>query len=97
MSVKEANSLQALVDRNSEATDTGGFVSLSTVGTCIVFVFGNDIREERLSCIFKFQIIKSQVSLYRIQNEPGDLWFATCVQLFDSLFSVMASVVLKTV
>ena len=28
---KEANSLQALVDRNSEATDTGRFVSLSTV------------------------------------------------------------------
>ena len=28
---KEAKSLQALVDRNSEATDTGGFVSLSTV------------------------------------------------------------------
>ena len=28
---KEANSLHALVDRSSEATDTGGFFSLSTV------------------------------------------------------------------
>lgn len=30
-SVKEANSLQALVDGGSGATDTGGFVSLLTV------------------------------------------------------------------
>ena len=54
----EANSLQALVDRSSEATDTGGFVSLysSKQGKCVVF--GNDVREERLSCIFQFQIIK---------------------------------------
>lgn len=28
---KEANSLQALVESSSGATDTGGFVSLSTV------------------------------------------------------------------
>ena len=27
---EEENSLQTLVDRNSEATDSGGFVSLST-------------------------------------------------------------------
>ena len=48
--------MQALVDRNSEATDTGGFVSLSTV----VFVFGNDVREERLSGNFQFQMIKAK-------------------------------------
>jgi len=28
---KEENSLQAVVDKNAEATNTGGFVSLSTV------------------------------------------------------------------
>ncbi len=38
---KEANSLQALVDNSSEATDTGGFVSLSTMAnkTRALFLF----------------------------------------------------------
>ena len=44
----DANSLQALVDRCSEATGTGGFVSLSTAA--------NKARE-----LFLFLVIMSEV------------------------------------
>ena len=62
MSVKKANSLQALVDRNSEATDTGGLVSLSTVANKAreLFLFLVMMSEERLSCLFYFLIIYAE-------------------------------------
>lgn len=56
--MKEANSLQALVDRGSGATDTGGFVSLLTVSNkahALLFL-GDDVREEGPPRISQFQI-----------------------------------------
>ena len=42
--------MQALVDRNSEATDTGGFVSLSTVANRVshmhIFITETSNRED---------------------------------------------------
>ena len=57
---KEAKSLHALVDRNSEATDTGGLVSLSTVANKAraLFLFlvmmseKNDCRALFISIVF---------------------------------------------
>ena len=44
----DANSLQALVDRCSEATGTGGFVSLSKARALILFLV---IMSERKDCL----------------------------------------------
>ena len=50
------NSLQALVDKNPDATGTGGFVNLLTVAQklCELLVSGNNVREEGPSCIPQF-------------------------------------------
>ncbi len=50
--------MQALVADSSEATDTGGFVSLSAVANkmFVVLVSGDDVREEGLPCISQCQI-----------------------------------------
>ena len=79
------NSLQALVDRCSEATGTGGFVSLLTVANkaqaLLLFLA---ILSEKKDCLDLYKKYKD--SLYKCQNEPGDLFFATCAQLFDIPF-----------
>lgn len=52
VSDKEANSLQALVDRNSGATDTGGFVSLSTAANrAHVSLLFLKIMSEKKDCL----------------------------------------------
>ena len=58
---KEANSFQALVDRSSEASDTRGFVSLSTLANkaqaLLLFLA---MMSEKKDCISHFQIINAK-------------------------------------
>ena len=53
---KDANSSQALVDRCSEATGTGGFVSLSAVANraWALLLFVDNVWEEGLPWLFQF-------------------------------------------
>ena len=59
---KAAKSLQASVDRNSEATGIGGFVNLSTVANneralLLFLVIVSKEKNKGPSCIFQSQIL----------------------------------------
>lgn len=85
---KEANSLQALVDKCSEATGTGEFVSLLTVAnkTRALLLFLVIISEKKACLAFFSSKLYIEASLYRYHSEPGELFFTVAVQLFDTLF-----------
>ena len=64
----------------SEATCTGGFVSVLTVANkAPALLLLSVIMSEKKDCL-------DNVSLYKCQNEPGDLFFTTCTWLFNIPF-----------
>ncbi len=85
---KEANSLQALVDNSSEATDVEGLLVCPLWQTrhmrCSCFWWW--CLRRRIALHFSVPNYKSEVCVCRSHNEPGDLFLATCVQLLHILF-----------